>query len=176
MTLMKELAAQYMGQRHSLTAFIEGLVRDPAASEDIFQEVWIRLADAAEKGTEIEDLPRWCRGVAKNLILHYWRDRRGGRELADSRIVEVVETAFAEQQGAAEHWQERTQALARCIDRLPDHARELLKLKYDQGRTSAEIGRMLRRSLNGVMVSLSRLRHALSDCVDKQLKPMEGDA
>jgi hypothetical protein len=51
-----------MGQRHSLTALIEGLVRDPAAAEDIFQEVWIRLVDAAEKGTEIQDLPRWCRG------------------------------------------------------------------------------------------------------------------
>ena len=176
MTALKELAAQFMGQRHSLTAFIEGLVGDPAAAEDIFQEVWIRLAEAAEKGTEIEDLPRWCRGVARNLILHYWRDRRGDREIADSRIVEFVETAFAEQAGAVEHWLDRRKALAGCIDRLPDHARELLRMKYDQGRSMAEIGRLLRRSLNGVMVSLSRLRHALSDCVDKQITPMESDA
>ena len=176
MTALKELAAQFMGQRHSLTAFIEGLVRDPAAAEDIFQEVWIRLAEAAEKGTEIEDLPRWCRGVARNLILHYWRDRRGDREVADSRIVEFVETAFAEQEGAVQDWLDRRKALAGCIDRLPDHARELLRMKYDQGRSMAEIGRMLRRSLNGVMVSLSRLRHALSECVDKQIKPMESDA
>src|SRR5215203_5586794 len=104
MSLLKDLAAQFMGQRHSLTAFIEGLVRDPAAAEDLFQEVWIRLADAAEKGTEIEDLPCWCRGVARNLILHHWRERRGTQEFADSKIVEFVETAFAEQPGAAERW------------------------------------------------------------------------
>src|SRR4029453_16567377 len=121
MTLLKELAARYMGQRHSLTAFIEGLVRDPAAAEDIFQEVWIRLAEAAEKGEEILDLPRWCRGVARNLILHHWRDKRGDREVADSRIIEFVETAFAEQEGAAEDWLDRRKALGRCIDRLPDH-------------------------------------------------------
>ncbi len=173
---MKELAARYMGQRHSLTAFIEGLVRDPAAAEDIFQEVWIRLAEAAEKGTEIEDLPRWCRGVARNLILHHWRDRRGGREVGDSRIVDFVETAFAEHEEAVEQWLDRRKALAQCIDRLPDHARDLLRMKYDQGRSMAEIGRTLRRSLNGVMVSLTRLRHALSDCVQKQVKPMESDA
>ena len=176
MTGLKELAAQFMAQRHSLTAFIEGLVRDPAAAEDIFQEVWIRLAEAAEKGTAIEDLPRWCRGVAKNLILHYWRDRRGDKEIPDSGIVDIVETAFAEQEAAAEGWVERRTALARCIERLPDHARDLLRMKYDQSRSMAQIGRLLNRSLNGVMVSLSRLRHALSDCVEKQLKPMERDA
>ena len=176
MTPMKELAARYMAQRHSLTAFIEGLVRDPAAAEDIFQEVWIRLAESAEKGTEIEDLPRWCRGVARNLILHYWRDRRGDKEVADSRIIEFVETAFAEQEGAGEQQLDRRKALAQCIDRLPDHARDLLRMKYDEGRSMAEIGRLLRRSLNGVMVSLSRLRHALSECVDKRIKPMESDA
>jgi len=176
MSLLKELAASYMAQRHSLTAFIEGLVRDPAASEDIFQEVWIRLAEAAEKGVAIEDLPRWCRGVAKNLILHYWRDRRGDRELADSRIVELVETAFDEREGAIGGLLDRQRALARCMDQLPDHARDLLKMKYDQGRSIAEIGRTLKRSLNGVMVSLSRLRHALSDCVDKQVKPAGSDA
>lgn len=171
---MKELAARYMAQRHALTAFIEGLVRDPAAAEDIFQEVWIRLAEAAEKGVEIDDLPRWCRGVARNLILHHWRDKRGDREVA--RIVEFVETAFAEREGAVEPWLDRRQALAGCIDRLPDHARDLLRMKYDQGRSIAEIGRLLKRSINGVMVSLTRLRHALSDCVEKQIKPMEGDA
>jgi RNA polymerase sigma-70 factor, ECF subfamily len=172
MALLKELAARYMAQRHALTAFIEGLVRDPAAAEDIFQEVWIRLAEAAEKGVEIDDLPRWCRGVARNLILHYWRDRRGDREV--TRIVEFVETAFAENEGAVEL--DRRKALAGCIDRLPDHARDLLRMKYDQGRSIAEIGRILKRSLSGVMVSLTRLRHALSDCVDKQIKPMESDA
>ena len=49
MTGLTELAAQFMAQRHSLTACIEGLVRDPAAAEDVFQEVWICLAEAAEK-------------------------------------------------------------------------------------------------------------------------------
>lgn len=176
MTGLKELAAQFMVQRHSLTAFIEGLVRDPAAAEDIFQEVWIRLAEAAEKGTAIEDLPRWCRGVAKNLILHYWRDRRGEREVPDARIADFAETAFAEQEKAGEGWLAKRTALARCIDRLPDHARDLLRMKYDEGRSMAQIGRLLHRSLNGVMVSLSRLRHALSDCIEKQLKPAEGDA
>lgn len=174
MALMKELAARYMAQRHSLTTFIEGLVRDPAAAEDIFQEVWLRLADAAEKEVEIDDLPRWCRGVARNLILHYWRDKRGDREVG--RIVEFVETAFAEHEAAVEPWLDRRKALAGCIDRLPDHARDLLRMKYDQGRSIAEIGRLLKRSLSGVMVSLTRLRHALSECVEKRIKPMESDA
>lgn len=173
---LKELAARFMTHRHMLTAFVEGFVRDPAAAEDIFQEVWIRLAEAAEKGEVIEDMARWSRGVAKNLILHYWRDKRGAKETPDSRLINLAELAFSEQDAASDHWASKRLALVKCMEDLPAHAHELLRMKYDDALSIAEIGRRLKRSLGGVMVSLTRLRHVLVECVERKLKIIGSDA
>jgi len=171
-TGMKQLAADFIGHRHMLTAFIEGLVRDPASAEDIFQEVWVRLAAASEKGTPIEDVAKWSRGVAKNLILHYWREQRGAKELQDSRLVEMADLAFGEQGAAEEVWALKRQTLIQCLEGLPEHAQDLLRMKYEEALSIAKIGRRLKRSVNGVMVSLSRLRQALAHCVEVKLGSM----
>jgi DNA-directed RNA polymerase specialized sigma24 family protein len=81
---MKELTAQFLAKRHQLMSFIQGLLRDSATAEDVFQEVWLKLAASMEKGTEIQDQARWCRKVAKNLILQHWREQRTGRLVVDS--------------------------------------------------------------------------------------------
>ncbi len=77
---INSLSTRFMAERHSLMGFIYGMVRELATAEDLFQEVWIRLQAAVERGEPIADPGKWCRGVARNLILHYWRDqRRQGR-------------------------------------------------------------------------------------------------
>src|SRR6185295_8090079 len=95
---IKGLSAQFMAERHALLGFIYGMVRDLAATEDILQEVWLRLADAAGRDEAIMHLGSWCRGVAKNLILHYWRERRVAKVVADSELLDLVDRAMEESQ------------------------------------------------------------------------------
>jgi DNA-directed RNA polymerase specialized sigma24 family protein len=61
---IKTLSTRFVVERHYLMGFIYGMVRDLAAAEDILQEVWIRLAEAAERDEPIHDPAKWCRGVA----------------------------------------------------------------------------------------------------------------
>src|SRR5439155_6359944 len=93
---MKALTTRFVTERHALMGFIYGMVRNLAAAEDIFQEVWIRLQEATERGDAIADPAKWSRGVAKNLILHYWRDQRGAKVVADSELLDLVEQALDE--------------------------------------------------------------------------------
>jgi len=171
---LKELTSKFLAGRHLLMSFIYGLVRDPGAAEDLFQEVWVRLAEAAERGVEIEDLPKWSRGVARNLILHYWRDRRGSKLVLESRILDIAEAAFSENDSSSDAWSARRAALIKCVESLPDHSKGLLRMKYDAGLPVADIATRLQRSCNGIMVSLTRLRKALADCVLRRLKVAEG--
>jgi RNA polymerase sigma-70 factor (ECF subfamily) len=163
---IKTLSARFVAERHYLMGFIYGLVRDLAAAEDILQEVWIRLAEAAERGEPILVPGRWCRGVAKNLILHYWREKRTAKVVADSELLDLVERAFEENE---EPWLERRQALMKCIDALPGKSKQLLRLKYDQGLSFADMARRLRRSKDSLKMALHRVRQALVDCVEKRL-------
>src|SRR3954465_3086190 len=100
---LKALSSRFMAERHALLGFIYGMTRDLAAAEDILQEVWLRLADVAQSGEPLTHPGRWGRGVAKNLILHYWRDRRTARGVADSELLDLVEQAMNE---AQDHWAE----------------------------------------------------------------------
>jgi RNA polymerase sigma-70 factor (ECF subfamily) len=167
---MKALLAQYMAERHALLGFIYGMVRDLGAAEDILQEVWVRLADAAERGEDIENPRRWCRGVAKNLIMHFWRRRQVSRVIVDTELLELVDQAMDEYQ---DDWAERRQALMECIDALPPPSRRLLHLKYDRGMTFASMGQLLRRTKDSLKMALKRVRQILLQCAERKLQQAE---
>ncbi|MEI7731964.1 MAG: sigma-70 family RNA polymerase sigma factor [Verrucomicrobiota bacterium] len=170
---MKEprpLTTQFLAHRHSLYAFINGFVRHPQDAEDIFQEVWVRLSDALTRGDVIQDLPKWCRGTARNLILHYWRDRQKEKVIVDQELMELVEVAFKEQEDNQDYWLARRQALCHCLETLPDRSRHLLQMKYDLGHTTKRMSEELKQSVDSVMMALSRLRRALRECAEKKLR------
>jgi RNA polymerase sigma-70 factor (ECF subfamily) len=150
--------------------FICGLVRDPHLAEDIFQEVWIRLGNAVENGVEIADQAKWCRGVARNLILHHWRDQRRCKVLPDSRLLDQIELAFEECDSEAELWVVRGAALRHCVQSLPEKSRRILALRYEEGLPVETIAKFVRQSVDAVMKSLSRLRQRLAACVERRLE------
>jgi RNA polymerase sigma-70 factor len=166
-------AAAFFEQRHQLLAFIQGLVRDPHASEDIFQEVWLCLARELDAGCPPLDAAKWCRGVARNLILHHWRSQRTSPVRVDSDLVdflEQVEAAFAAPATPLSVWSERQCALQECLTQLPEPSRGLVALKYDEGRSVEEIAARLGQSTHAIAKALFRLRRALAECVERRLR------
>ncbi len=161
--------AEFVSQRHELFGFIYALVRDVHDAQDLVQEVWLRFAAAMESGVRIEKPAAWCRGTAKKLILHHWRDKANDKVLVDSELLELVELAFSEQEQEQEIWHLRRQALAHCVQALPEKSRRLLALRYECGDPVAKIAEALHQSLGSVMMALSRLRRVLQKCVQDKL-------
>jgi RNA polymerase sigma-70 factor (ECF subfamily) len=170
MERQQELMAEFVAGRHNLFAFIQGFVRNPHDSEDIFQEVWVRFSRALAQGVEVRDQAKWCRGAARNLILHYWRERQKAPVLADEQMLDLAELAFTEQSASQDYWRARQEALAECIRELPQRAQSLLRLKYEHGLSASEVASQLRQTSAAVLMSLSRLRRALRDCAQRKLK------
>lgn len=175
MERLKVLTTQFLAARPALMAYIAALVRDPAAAEDLYQEAWLRLAEAVERGVPIEDPPRWFRGVARHLILMHWRSRRRAEERvrADSRLLEAADRAFARRDADPEWWAERHRALRDCLSRLPGRSRRLLRLTYERDRGLAEVARAMGASYGSVATALTRLRQALLECMRHKLRPGE---
>ncbi len=169
----QQLMAEFVASRHNLFAFIHGFLRNPHDSEDIFQEVWVRFSRALTEGAEIIDQAKWCRGTARHLILHYWRDRRDDKVIADPALLDVVELAFEEQDANPEYWRVRREALSECIQELPERSRTLLRLKYVEALSAERISTQLKQSAAAVLMALSRLRRALRDCAVQKLKVRE---
>jgi RNA polymerase sigma-70 factor, ECF subfamily len=165
-----QLTTQFLANRHSLFAFIYGFVRSTPDAEDLFQEVWVRFSAALSRGTEIDDPAKWCRGTARNLILHYWRDRQKDKVVVDQELIDLVELAFSEQETNPDYWLARQQAVNECIQGLPERSRQLLRLKYERGLSAQGVAAELMQSAAAVLMALSRLRQALRECAHKKLK------
>jgi RNA polymerase sigma-70 factor (ECF subfamily) len=173
---IKEVTAEFLANRHQLMAFIIGLLRDPQVADDIFQEVWLKLAAAMEKGIVIEHQAKWCRKAAKLLILQHWRDQRTARVFADSTLVEFldfVDQAYDENESLHSLRPERQRALNECVRALPEKSKLLLALKYEHRRSLSDIAAQVRQSTDAVIKALLRLRHALSVCVEKRVRLQE---
>ena len=172
---LRELSAAFLARRHHLQAFIQAMVGDPHVAEDVFQDVWLALADAVERGRTIERIDPWCRGVARNLVLQHWRRNRALKVITDSALLDRLESAFAESDDGAEHLADYRMALRACLEALPDGSRELLRRKYEQGDSVATLADALGKTRAAVKMSLMRIRREMERCSRRRLK-LEGRA
>jgi RNA polymerase sigma-70 factor, ECF subfamily len=172
---LQQVSTEFLANRDGLASFILALAHDPHLAEDVFQEVWIRLTDAVERGIEIQDVVRWSRGVARNLLLEHWRKKRTAKVIMDSDLADLVEKAFDEDIVGEEIWAARGRALEECMGEMPSHSRDILRLKYHDGQSVAAIAGRIQKSVNNAMVILSRLRRVLADCVEEKVR-VEGSA
>lgn len=173
---LKHQIGEFLANRHQLISFITGLLRDPQEAEDIFQEVWLKLASSMEKGTRIENQGKWCRKVAKNFILQHWRSQRNAKVIADSTLVEFLEfvdQAYDENESVHDIRVDRQRALMECIQALREKSKRLIVLKYHQSLSLKQIATELEQTPDAVIKALVRLRQALAICVQKKLKLQE---
>jgi RNA polymerase sigma-70 factor (ECF subfamily) len=170
---VERAAAEFIQDRHRLSAFVGGLVRDPHTVEDLIQEVWIRLAAEARKGTQLENQAAWCRGVARNLIRRHWEQQKSSKVVADSSVLEAflerVELAFAESDTEPAVWAERQSALNECVAALPERSRRILELRYEARASMSAVASAMGQSFEGTTKTLYRVRRALLECVNKKL-------
>ena len=170
---IQRAAAAFIQDRHRLGAFVNGLLRDAHAAEDLLQEVWVRLAAEVKNGTPPENQPAWCRGVARNLIRRQWERQRSAKVVADSAVLEAfldrVEVAFAEIDGEDAEWAGRQQALDDCVAALPERSRRMLSLRYESRASMEDVAETMGQSFEAVTKALYRVRRALLDCVERKI-------
>lgn len=172
----KRYELEFIADRYRLMAFIHGMVKDHHVAEDVFQEVWLKLAAATEQGVVIENTSAWSRGVARNLILHYWRGRKKSEILVDEELLNMVEMAFEEQDSRQEYWHAREQALRYCLRKVPLRSQRILAMKYEKGLSVAVIAKRLGKTVAAITQLLYRLREKLCECAERAIRLQETEA
>src|SRR6185503_6070181 len=72
----EHIARLFLKHQDLLRAYIRGLLRDPHAADDLFQEVGVRVLSHAHSPEDPGEFVPWCRGIARNMLLHHWRSER----------------------------------------------------------------------------------------------------
>jgi RNA polymerase sigma-70 factor (ECF subfamily) len=144
--------------------YVMSLVSDWNDAEEIIQETNLVLWREFGRFQPGTNFSAWACKVALHQVLA-WRKRvrRDRLEFSPAFLEAVAEEASA----AADALEERSQHLARCIERLPKDHRNLLRLRYSEGLAIDAIARQLDRSEDAVYRALSRIRRALHECVTR---------
>jgi RNA polymerase sigma-70 factor (ECF subfamily) len=151
-----ELYATY---RPGLWRFIRRLVKDAAATDDVFQECWSRVIAHRENYRPEARFATWLYRIAHNCCMDHWRKngRRGAHETADDEAVAAAAGETASEPLAAALEGEAAERLAAALERLPDEQRAAFLLYVEGGLSVAEIG--VTTGVNAETAK-SRLRYA----------------
>jgi RNA polymerase sigma-70 factor (ECF subfamily) len=143
-----------------LYAFVMSLVGRSEDAEEIVQRtnlvIWRKLPEFEHRSS----FSTWACGIAKREVLA-WRRSRNDLLLDEASLEQVADVA----QKTLNEDRPATRFLSDCMKKMPEHARSLLKMRYDEQLTSEEIGKRIDRSEGNVRVMLHRIRQALADCI-----------
>lgn len=143
----------------SLCRFLESLLGNHGAAQDIAQESFMRLFRQGAEDIPANEARFWLFGVARNLALNEIRNkkRRGGF------FDKVLEALYPHRPNQAETFEqdESTRLAIEMLQTLPEHQRAVLLLREQEEMSYREIAEVLNVSEDKVKVDIFRGRNAL---------------
>ena len=162
------------------TRFIEALTRHQPALEaychanlanredarEVLQATCVKLwQKAADWDPETKFLP-WAFTVARFTILSHYRDQKRDRLVFDEDVIQAMAENTAE---VATAFDQRREALAKCMKKLDQKQTALLHNYYTANQSLREIAESSGRGLSAVKMTLMRIRQQLGACIDRQM-------
>ena len=107
----------------------------------------------------------WLKGIAAHEIRNHLRKRKAIPVGSSRAITELLD---AEIDTAAREWKEGPvfEALERCLAKLGEDARDLIRLRYEEGMDIGEIQSSLGGKHSAITMKLHRHREQLRDCIE----------
>jgi RNA polymerase sigma factor (sigma-70 family) len=172
----KELVSEYIKgnqacfsvlmERHKSKVFsyIYMMVKDRAASEDLFQDVFIKVIHTLKTGKYNEEgkfLP-WVMRISHNLVIDYFRKEKKMPKVGNSgkddfdifRVIRITDQNVEDRMIRDQAGQEVRQ----LINRLPKEQKEVLLMRHYGELSFNEIAEQTNVSIN---TALGRMRYAL---------------
>lgn len=150
-------------QRHQSGVYTHMLrmVRRPEDAMDLTQESFVKAFKYLAHYNPRWAFKTWLMTIATNTAINFIQKRR----LQTVSLEEVAEPAAVPRS----HAKELEPALLAALAQLPEKARAMFNLRYQEGLPLAEIGAMLGESLANVKVTLHRARRFLKAELERGL-------
>ena len=170
LALLDELVRAHQAR---LRAYLFSRTGDIDAADDLAQEVFLVVFRLIDQYDRSRPAWPWLIGIARNELREHWRSA------ARDKVTDAIEALVADRLVAREGDEAPADrlpmdALAACIQKLPEHSRDLVRMIYSERINCAEAARRLQQKAGAVRVTIHRIRRALQSCVQSRLA--EGSA
>jgi RNA polymerase sigma-70 factor (ECF subfamily) len=149
-----------------LWAIVAFSVRDRNRAEDVMQETYMAVYSSLDRYERGRDFGAWIRTIARNMCRRTLRSKLRDRNLLKNYTDEVAVRADLERVEDTDI-EQRIRYLNECLNRLPQHSRRLMDLRYTRGRRVNEIAKEADRTAGTIKKMLFRIRVALKECIER---------
>jgi RNA polymerase sigma-70 factor (ECF subfamily) len=152
-----------------LRSYIASQLHHSNDVEDLAQEVFLAAYRDLGSFRRGEDFGAWLRGIARNkLLVHFRSSSRRDKALERFRMEVAVAVESELERRAMPESAESIEALLRCISRLPDKLRRVVRAGLD-GDKPAMVAEEMVTSVHAVYNLHYRANQSLRECVKKEL-------
>ncbi len=163
----EDITATLFQERLSITAFLTTVTRNYHLAEDIYQDVCVKALSQENPFESKTHLLNWIRLAGRHRAIDILKSRDGQYEGLSERVLDSLSAI----------WNDRSQFTAldrqayleRCMESLTDNNRQLLRLRYFEGRSGTEVAELLGRKLETVYQALARIHKTLGECIQARL-------
>ena len=157
---------EVLKHRTMLAAYIRAIIHDPFMAEDTAQDALLEIVNCWDTYDQTRPFGPWARGVARRVALVNLRKSKKGFSLLDEEVLEAL-AAEIDGFGDQTYFDERLNALERCIGKLTPRNRELLRMRYFENKSYSIISQSLDRSAEALYTAFSRMHENLKLCIEK---------
>lgn len=156
----------YIKYQKRIYAYILMLVPNVSDADDILQQVssfmWERF-DTFEPGT---NFGAWATRIARNFIFDYYKSKRRSKIIFTDENLDL----FAERAAvSAARMEERVDVLQKCLKKLPEADRKLMKARYEEGLKIKQIAHLIGRPVGGLYKAINRIHNVLIKCIRREM-------
>lgn len=153
----------FIEQQPALRSYVLSIVRDFALTQDVVQDVFLAITAKAGEFELGTSFLAWARAVARLEALAALR--RANRPSLSDEVLELLAASDAAQRPPP-----RAEWLERCLGKLSPTVQRIMKLRYEEALTPAEIARLVGWTANSVCVATARARRDIRDCIERHMQ------
>ena len=161
-----------------LLNFVNRTIGDRERAEDLVQEVFIRVFRHLHRFDQTKKFSTWIYTIASNLAKNELRNRSRNPLVlfqtikknweADRRPLQFEDTTARPDDLYRKRFLK--DAVDQCVQRLPEHHREVFVLRELEGKSYQEIAEITGCNLGTVKSRLNRARHAFAQLIGPMLE------
>lgn len=158
----------FVQHQQGILGYVLSIEPNFADAEEIVQEAFLVVSRKAQTWRAGTNFFAWACAVARFEALHFQRTRARSLARLDEHVIELL---HGTETVDGSEWQQRVEALRRCLDRLAPRAKELIWRRYHRAQMPERIAADIGWTANAVRVALTRARGVLRQCMEKQWLP-----
>ncbi|MEM1441030.1 MAG: sigma-70 family RNA polymerase sigma factor [Verrucomicrobiota bacterium] len=159
----------FLEHQPQIHAYVRSLLYQRADADDVMQEtasvLW-RKFDQFEKGTRFD---RWAFRTAFHQV-RYFRQKKARESKRLQFSDDLIDTLSHEAEEFLENTDDTLAALERCVQKLPENHRDMVRWRFEPGGTNREIAKKIGKSESVVSRTMNRIYESLMKCVSVQVK------